>query len=67
MEREKIDGVRTQKKGGHLGKNHAPLLQVKWLVPNHIFDFMDTTEGGTFYIVTRRTMFRVMYCTKILN
>jgi hypothetical protein len=35
-------GVRTQKRGGYLGKNHAPLLQVKWLVPNYNFEFVDT-------------------------
>ena len=53
-------GVRTQKRGRYLGKNHAPLLQVKWLVPNYNFEFVDTTEGGTFYNGTRRRMFRSM-------
>ena len=60
MERKKNAGVRTQKKGGHLGKNHAPLLQVKWSVPNYSFEFVDTTEGGAFYNGTRRRMFRGM-------
>jgi hypothetical protein len=52
------DPRKDTKKGGHLGKNHAPpLLQVKWSVPNYNFEFVDTTEGGEFYNGTRRRMF----------
>jgi hypothetical protein len=61
MWREKKYRSKDTKKGGHLGKNHAPLLQVKWSVPNYNFEFVDTTEGGAFYNGTRRIMFLEIY------